>query len=226
METTAVPEDAVALSVDGYYVEAKSRYNGEVEFHLHGNARVIQVCRVNLPFQNQFRREDYSRPADGALIHPSINVSSLYPRQMRMVVEIFTIAADYAAALNSCYMDELRAHQDVYERLRDEKINAEQQEKQQKEELYEHVRWLIGDQIRLKRAGYRSTVFGTIDRVSEPGQAGTSWRRQPAMMYITTERGKYMRINLDDVTVLDHKEPGAKRFTNIYTRGDAHASVV
>jgi hypothetical protein len=94
-------------------------------------------------------------------------------------------------------------------------------------QLYEHVRWLLEHQFRLKRDGKKSTVFGTIKSVSEPYE--TTARRPynqigPAnmdytkcIMHTVSERGVQMAIKLADINCFDVKYDGEKRFNNIYT---------
>lgn len=221
MQTQAVPEDAVALESEGFHVTADPRYDGSAMFRLiFPEGQRITVCSVNLPMENQYQQAG-QRP-DGALISPDLRgnldrMKKFYPSQARAIAEVFIIAADYAAALNSCYMDQLRVQAEQYRAKQHEAQTVEQRKEASRSELYEHIKWMIEDQIRLKRYNKRSTVFGTIKRIVGPDKT-----RRP-YMDIITERGKPMTIFLEDITILEQKQEN-RRYIKVYENGKVVAA--
>lgn len=85
-------------------------------------------------------------------------------------------------------------------------------------ELYEILKWHVGDKFRLRRDGYRSTVFGTLDSI-HVSHYGTA-EGEPtyhATIRSTSEKGKRMHMNVRDICLFELKDPdNGRKYTTIY----------
>jgi hypothetical protein len=202
-------QDKVQLT-GGFTLEILIEY-GNVTFQVMNTsdnvAGSIQVCPP-IPQHDSWRRAwdpELDEPEFAFLeLGTSYGRRRMPPACAQAYSEAVSLAADFCYRLNEQAAEAL-AHQE-YERrdVRERQQREQEAEAAKRAELQESIQWYIGQKFKLKRKGYRATVFGTINRVTD------------RTIYTTSERDIPMETNLVDLTELHIMYEGDKRYTKVF----------
>jgi hypothetical protein len=130
--------------------------------------------------------------------------SSMLPRNAAAVAKALSVAAEYADRLNDAAWWELAEQERAKHEIEEVAKREAEEEEQRLETIREQVQWYIGQTFKLKRKGYRATVYGTIDSVST------------RKLHTTSERGVKMTTELLDLETMSIKYEGEKRYTKVF----------
>lgn len=120
---------------------------------------------------------------------------------------VFAAARDKIEQRNAEREAASKRYEEEREKLREQRRKEREAVAARQQEQYELIRWYVGHKFRLKRDGYRATVFGTIDKVT------------PSHIYSTSEKGVSMQIEIAGVNWFEVKnEPTDKRYDTIIDR--------
>lgn len=224
-----IPADAEPLKEEGLYAWAETHMGRQITFYLlrqRGNqyADRHKVGEILLPEPPRWREPSLQ---DLSCRISFWSVSSVGRDFVAGYAEILEMIAHFASVIESTYEDlrkqaeeaEAKREAEYAERRRQQKLEWEERRKadrrrqlkadSRRKYLFDLMKWHLGDRIRCTRDGYRSTVFGTIDKVDERG------------LHITTEKGKYMFIEFRLVNKMEIKDPDSPRkYDKIYKPGD------
>jgi hypothetical protein len=131
-------------------------------------------------------------------------ISKMLPRNAKAVATALVIAADYAERLNDEAAEALAYQERAKHEIEEVAKREAEEEEQRLEAIREQVQWYIGQTFKLKRKGYRATVYGTIDSVST------------RKLHTTSERGVKMTTELLDLETMSIKYEGEKRYTKVF----------
>jgi len=188
----------------GHTLSVEPDSHGVTFYVVHGTSRVYTV-EVKAPLSRRRYREwdpHYDDPEYGVV---GIGYGrSINPSAAVALSETIAVAADFCARLNDQCAEGLAWQE--YQRREivevEEKRRAE--EAALRAEIQEQIQWYVGQKFKLKRKGYKATVFGVIDRVST------------TTIYTTSERGVSMTTEISDLTELHIMYDGEKRYTKVF----------
>jgi hypothetical protein len=130
--------------------------------------------------------------------------SSMLPRNAAAVAKALSVAAEYADRLNEAVWWDL-AEQERAKHEITERVLLEAADVQKKlEAIRDKIQLYIGQTFKLQRRGYKATVYGTIDSVSD------------RKLHTTSERGVPMLTELLDLETMHIKYDGEKRYTKVF----------
>lgn len=135
---------------------------------------------------------------------------SFTPKLAKATAVALDMAAAACNSLNEEHAEAL-AHQE-HER-REYKQREEREEREHAErvnKVKEELQHYLGQNFKLKREGYKATVFGTVERFSD------------THVYTISERGVPMDTLLDSIYFFAIKYEGEKRYTTVYEREPRH----
>lgn len=232
MKVPALPSESEMLSVEGYHLHIVGPTYEGWEVHLYkqtsdGQFEQMRIGRISKPNISSW---GYTRPDQFRHLFNWNQPGPMGPNTIRVMGEVMFHVAKLIEAADEGIKDQIEAAEKArlereeraaqqraeYEERR--RVELERRAKEAEErrkrvaEIYELVRWLEGQKFRLTRDGYRATVFGTIDRVSEQ------------RMYTTSEKGVPMRIEFRDLRKLEIKYEDEKRYTLIYEKKEETAN--
>jgi cell division septum initiation protein DivIVA len=124
--------------------------------------------------------------------------------EARALGEVLALAASLVEALDREKADELTEQARKREAYLRQKIQEEEAKEQHRLKLKEDVQWYIGQKFKLRRKGYRATVFGVIDRITD------------TTIFTISERGVRMTIDLESLEELHIMYEGEKRYTKVF----------
>lgn len=232
-----LPKDAEPLEISGYFAHAQIVNHGwnqyytepdvKVTFNLikEGSYRYTTVASVDVSVPNGrsgYRMDQIMASVTMGQLHRQLDAKGA-----SMLAKVVDLAAAFAAGVdeaNEPVIARMRERIEQEERQREERrARYEEERKKQIEQARidrerraeriakakEQLQWYVGQNFKLKRDGYRSTVFGEVIELTE------------RYMRTISERGVPMRIELDKITQFSVKYEGEKRYTLVYTREDS-----
>lgn len=202
MEATALLQrypDAEPLTASGYFCHAVM-LNNLTQFRvMTANHYIDPVMRIEViyPQRIEWLHVDNPRAFQPARI-TTMAQATLTEAEAAALAETLGLAVVLANALNEewhVWNAKAEQEREAYRAKREremEEYRARQQAEREATakriaEKIEKLKWYIGDDFKLKRRGYRATVFGTIEDFG------------PRHMFTTSERGKRMRIEVDSI---------------------------
>ncbi len=200
--------ESIELS-GGYNLDVNVGGSDVVFSAKHDSHRDLDVC-VELPFKP---RRSWQREWDPAHDEPEyarVEYAGTYgsrymtPTASRVLAEVLQLAADFCERLNEQNAEALahQEHQRREHRLRQQREREAEEAK--RAEIKEQVQWYIGQKFKLRRRGYRATVFGTIDAITD------------TQLRTTSERGVPMTTQIEDLTELHIMYEGERRYTKVF----------
>jgi hypothetical protein len=210
MSTAEATED---MQLAGGYTLRPNVTDKNITFNVIGlDGRSVMSIEVRAPLS--VRRSSWRDPAEwdperdepeysyvdtGYYRHRMLN-----PAAAKAVAEAMQIAADFCHALNEQAAEALAWQE--YERrdVREREIRELAEEELKRAEIKESVQWYVGQKFKLRRKGYKATVFGVIDRISD------------TTLYTTSERGVSMTTQIDDLIELHIMYDGERRYTKVF----------
>lgn len=124
----------------------------------------------------------------------------------RASAAMLLIAADILDAEHRFHAEELMGQQQAHAKSLEEQLKAEEQRQEKRNKLKEELQWFVGHKFKLRRDGYKATVFGTIDRFTD------------THVYTTSERGVRMDTRIEDINFFAVMYDGERRYTKVFER--------
>ena len=206
MATEELTDTRIPLNDGRYFVVSTSR---DVTFTVYDDEdKRISSIEVEPPMQERrYRTWDPERDEPE---YARVTNNTYYSHRAHLPEDAFAVAktletaAEFAKRLNVAAAPELekqeRAHKYAIAKREQEKAEHEQRVAA----IKEHVQWYTGQKFKLRRKGYRATVFGVIDRVTD------------THIYTTSERGVAMTTKLADLEELHVMYEGERRYTRVF----------
>jgi hypothetical protein len=220
------PETKQALSNEGYYWSESVRTTLGFQVFMHydgsdGTLRTIQVAEIIYPRNLAWQSIEHQDPRCKLKI--IIPAREFGPMAVTAMAETLSHAARLLAEENErsprkeqivAWLEAFekrkqeaeerqRAHQNEMERWRAEREERRVKENEAVAEKTELIQWHLEERFRLKRRGYRSTVFGTIKAVERGYMRTLSEKNQP------------MTIALREIYWLEIKPEGEREYETI-----------
>lgn len=148
--------------------------------------------------------EQTDEPEYGYINHDSYRTRGMSAVDARALGEVLALAASFVEALDREKADELAEQVRRRAEYLHKQIQEEEAKEQHRLKLKEDVQWYIGQKFKLRRKGYRATVFGVIDRITD------------TTIFTTSERGVKMTTDLESLEELHIMYEGEKRYTKVY----------
>jgi hypothetical protein len=208
-------DNAEAIELAGGYTLELYVEEGQTNFNvLRPNGSKVHTVYVRLPLPP---RQSWHRAWDPELDYPEYgNIRSgalggyrqatLSPADALAVAEALALAASYCVACNEAHIEELAWQEYARRDAREREAREEANRDRVRQEIKEAIQWYIGNKFKLRRQGYKATVFGTIDRVTD------------TTIYTTSERNVRMQTLLSDLEQMWVMYDGEKRYTKVFDR--------
>lgn len=179
----------------------------DYQFTVYCNERLIAEI---------FFPHSYSMDQEVKMLVQSNRISDVaeYAQGITYAMELFALCQQATEHIYAEKAAKAKAEQEERERQYKERVERDRIAREAREakvsELVDTLKWMIGERIRLKRRGYRATVFGTIDHITDKEGYRFGW------IQITTEKDKWMEINLRDVMILQMRDPDGSQKKGSY----------
>jgi len=166
----------------------------------------IGYVEAHEPLRRHFYWRDWDPKRDEpeyGTVEVSIGKILPEPEHSAAISIAVQIAVSFVAALNSQNAFALK------EQFRQRQIHQIAQAthnrmvEERRKEIEDKLKWYLGQKFKMRVAGRKSTVFGTIDNVTAD------------RLYSTSEQYRGMTTNLNAIQELWVMYPGEKRYTNI-----------
>jgi hypothetical protein len=214
-------DNAEAIELAGGYTLELYVEEGQTNFYvLRPNGSKVHTVYVRLPLPP---RQSWRRAWDPELDYPEYgNIQSetlggyrrhgASPADALAVSEALALAASYCVACNEARIEELAWQEYARRDAREREAREEANRDRARQEIKEAIQWYIGNKFKLRRAGYKATVFGTIDRVTD------------TIIYTASERNVRMQTLLSDLEQMWVMYDGEKRYTKVFDRAQIKIS--
>lgn len=228
MEPATPPENAVRIpEAPEHYLHIDQSFSreGRIVVFIHDSER-DRFYRYHLGVINQPNLTVGNFGADVNEFQFTHTSERLRPQHMDVLAAamkfVATVMREADSQLDS-KREEIRAererrekeHAAYMERVREERRKAREAEEARVAEVKEAVQWMIDQKFKLKRRGYKSTVFGTLKEVT------------PSAIRTISEKNVPMHIPLREIEYFAVKYEGDRQYTEIYKEkkevtADAH----
>lgn len=126
--------------------------------------------------------------------------------QARASAVMLTLAADLLDAMHRQAAPQLEKQIKEHAAKLEAELKAEEAKVEKRSKLKEELQWFVGQKFKLKRDGFKATVFGTINRFTD------------THVYTTSERGVRMDTRIDDINFFAIMYEGERRYTQVFER--------
>jgi len=195
---------------DGTEIEVSVGRRNEWIFGAGGvSVRVTEPCPkpTNTNYYSRvYEWQPTQEPQYSSIDIQGYHYSNFNPLEAEQSAMAMMVAAEACRARNLAVADVL-ASQDQRHKEHETREQREKEEKERaKNELKDLLQNYVGQTFKLKRDGYRATVYGTVDRFDE--------RR----LWSTSERGVPMTTDIASISFFAVKWDGEKRYETVYDR--------
>jgi hypothetical protein len=116
------------------------------------------------------------------------------------------------------YEERERKRREEYQRQREERLAREEERAKKitawQEEVYDLLKWYMGDRVRLLRWRKRATVFGTIDDVNLT-DSHFKGQARVGRIQLTTEKNKPMAVRFNEIEIIELRSDDGRTYTGI-----------